>query len=51
MNQKICDSWLESGVGVRAARPGPILSQPDRAEKSKPDPGPIGIGLARSSPI
>ena len=49
------------GVGIRAARPGPIFFspsragpicfQPDRAEKAEPDPGPIGIGLARSSPI
>ena len=54
-------SALESGVGIRAARPGPIFFspnragpicfQPDRAEKAEPDPGPIGIGLARSSPI
>ena len=48
-------------MGIRAARPGPIFFspsragpicfQPDRAEKAEPDPGPIGIGLARSSPI
>ena len=52
---------FETGVGIRAARPGPIffspnragpiLTEPDRAEKTEPDPGPIGIGLALSSPI
>ena len=41
------------GVGIRAARPGPmffspsragpICFKPDRAEKAEPDPGPIPI--------
>ena len=46
----------QSGVGIRAARPGPISFSPNRAgliltEKTEPNPGPIGIRLAWSSPI
>ena len=47
--------------GIRVARPGPIFSsldrdgpdffQPDRARDLEPDPGPIGIGISRFSPI
>ena len=37
-------------MGIRAARPGPMFSQPDRDEEVEPDPGPIGLRAEKIEP-
>ena len=38
------------GMGIRAARPGPMFFQPDRDEEVEPDPGPIGLRAEKIEP-
>ena len=37
-------------MGIRATRPGPMFSQPDRDEEVEPDPGPIGLRAEKIEP-
>ena len=40
----------KQGMGIRAARPGPMFFQPDRDEEVEPDPGPIGLRAEKIEP-
>ena len=41
---------VKPGMGIRAARPGPMFFQPDRDEEVEPDPGPIGLRAEKIEP-